>query len=152
MERTLVLIKPDGIQRGLTGEIISRLERTGLKIIAMKMIQMDESLAKRHYSIHQGKPFFVGLIKYITSCPIVAVVLEGRKAVEVARKVMGSTDSAAAPAGTIRGDLGIDMGRNLVHGSDAPASAEKEIGLFFAPGELRNYSRDIDKWITESAG
>jgi nucleoside-diphosphate kinase len=150
MERTLILVKPDGIQRGLTGEIIARLEKTGLKIVAMKMLRMDEDLARRHYAIHEGKPFFQGLVKYITSCPVVAMVVEGRKAVEVVRKVMGSTDSAAAPAGTIRGDFGIDLARNLVHGSDSPANAEKEISLFFKKEEILSYSRDIDRWITES--
>ncbi len=150
MERTLVLVKPDGLQRGLTSEIIARLEKTGLKIVAMKMLQMDEALARRHYAVHEGKPFFVKLIKYITSCPIVAIVFEGRKAVEVVRKVMGSTDGAVAAPGTIRGDLGIDLGMNLVHGSDSAENARKEIALFFKEGEILSYTRDIDRWVIES--
>jgi len=150
MERTLVLVKPDGIQRGLTGEIIARLEKTGLRIVAMKMIWMDEVLARRHYAIHEGKPFFLKLVKFITSCPIVAVVFEGRKAVEVVRKVMGTTDGAVAAPGTIRGDLGTDLGMNLVHGSDSAENAKKEIALFFKEGEILSYTRDIDKWIIES--
>lgn len=150
MERTLVLVKPDGMQRSLTGEIIARLERTGLKIVAMKTLWMDEELARRHYAVHEGKSFFLKLVKFITSCPIVAIVFEGRKAVEVVRKVMGTTDGAAAAAGTIRGDLGIDLGMNLVHGSDSAENARKEIALFFKEAEILSYTRDIDKWIIES--
>lgn len=151
MEKTLVLIKPDGVQRALIGELISRFERTGLKIVALKMLHMDEDLARRHYTVHEGKPFFPNLIQYITTCPIVAIVLEGRQAIEVVRKLMGKTDGAVSPPGSIRGDLGTDLERNLVHGSDSPASAEKEISLFFRRDEILSYSRDIDKWITESS-
>ncbi len=151
MEKTLVLVKPDGIQRGLIGEIVSRFEKTGLRIVAMKMLQVDENLAKQHYAVHYGKPFFPNLIKYITTCPIVAMVLEGRQAVEVVRKLMGKTDGAVSPPGTIRGDMGLDIERNLVHGSDSEANAEKEIALFFRKDEIMAYNRDIDRWITESA-
>ncbi|MCL0082581.1 nucleoside-diphosphate kinase [Dehalococcoidia bacterium] len=150
MERTLVLVKPDAMQRGLAGEIISRLERRGLKIVAMKMIQMDAALAKRHYAIHRGKPFFEKLVAHITSAPIIAAVFEGPQAVDVARKTMGETDPAGAAAGTIRGDLSVEIGRNLVHGSDSPENAEEEIALFFSPQEVISYEREIDRWIIES--
>ncbi|MCL0075367.1 nucleoside-diphosphate kinase [Dehalococcoidia bacterium] len=150
MERTLVLVKPDAVQRGLAGEIISRLEHRGLKIVAMKMIQMDAALAKRHYAIHRGKPFFEKLVAYITSAPIIAAVFEGPRAVDVARRTMGETDPAGAAAGTIRGDLSVEIGRNLVHGSDSPENAEDEIALFFSPQEVISYDREIDRWIIES--
>ncbi|MFH1485735.1 MAG: nucleoside-diphosphate kinase [Chloroflexota bacterium] len=150
MERTLVLIKPDAMQRGLAAEILARLERRGLKIVAMKLLQMDQALAKRHYAVHDGKTFFEGLVRYITSSPIVAAVFEGRMAVEATRKVMGATDPVKAESGTIRGDLGIDIGRNLVHGSDSVENAEKEIALFFSPEEIVNWQRATEDWITES--
>jgi nucleoside-diphosphate kinase len=132
-QRTLVLAKPDGVKKGLTGEIISRLERKGLKIAAMRMLQMDEALARRHYAVHEGKPFFPGLVEFITSGPIVAVVAEGEKVVEVVRKLMGETDPVKAAPGTIRGDYGLDIGENLIHGSDSEENAQTEIALFF-PG------------------
>ncbi len=150
MQRTLVLVKPDAVQRGLAGELISRLERRGLKIIAMKMLQMDQTLAKRHYAVHEGKAFFAGLIEYITSCPIIAVVFEGTRAVEAVRNTMGATNPINAAGGTIRGDLALEMGRNLIHGSDSEENAEKEVSLFFAPEEILSYSRQMDRWITES--
>ena len=130
-QRTLVLVKPDGVKKGLTGEIISRLERKGLKIAAMRMLQMDEALARRHYAVHEGKPFFPGLVEFITSGPIVAVVAEGEKVVDVVRKLMGETDPVKAAPGTIRGDYGLDIGENLIHGSDSEENAQKEIALFF---------------------
>jgi nucleoside-diphosphate kinase len=150
MERTLVLVKPDAVQRGLIAEVLSRFERRGLKIVAMKMMQVDEALAKRHYAVHDGKPFFKSLVSFITAGPIVAAVLEGRNAVEVVRQVMGKTDCAQAAAGTIRGDLGLDLQNNLVHGSDSLENAVKEIGLFFSKGEIISYERAIDKWVTAS--
>ncbi len=150
MEKTLILIKPDAVQRGLVGTIISRLEKRGLKIVALKMVWMDEALARHHYAIHQGKPFFEGLVDYISSGPVVAAVFEGKKAVGVARRAMGETDPAEASAGTIRGDFAIDIGRNLIHGSDSVEMAEREISLFFSPEELLSYQRGIDTWITES--
>ena len=149
MERTLVLIKPDGVQRGLIGAVISRLEQRGLKLVALKMLWLDEAYAKRHYAIHEGKPFFEGLIKYITACPIVAAVFEGKRAVALVRQTMGATDPGEASPGSIRGDLGIDIGRNLVHGSDSVENARKEIELFFSPEELYSYQRDTDSWISE---
>ncbi len=136
MERSLVLIKPDAMQRGLAGTIISRLERRGLKIVALKMLQMDNALAKRHYAVHQDKPFFSDLVKFITSSPIIAAVFEGEKAVEAVRQTMGATDPVKSPPGSIRGDFGLDIQQNLVHGSDSAENARKEISLFFNPEEI----------------
>ena len=130
-QRTLVLVKPDGVKKGLTGEIISRLEKKGLKIAAMRMLQMDKDLAREHYAVHDGKPFFAGLVEFITSGPIVALVVEGDKSVEVVRKLMGETDPIKAAPGTIRGDYGLDIQENLIHGSDSEENAQKEIALFF---------------------
>ena len=130
-QRTLVLVKPDGVKKGLTGEIISRLEKKGLKIAAMRMLQMDKALARKHYAVHDGKPFFAGLVDFITSGPIVAVVVEGEKSVEVVRRLMGETDPVKAAPGTIRGDYGLDIGENLIHGSDSEENAQVEISLFF---------------------
>lgn len=150
MERSLVLIKPDAIQRGLAGIIISRLERRGLKIVAMKMLQMDKALAQRHYAVHKGKPFFNDLVAFITSSPIIAAVFEGDRAIEAIRQAMGSTDPAKAAPGSIRGDFGLDIQQNLVHGSDSAENAVQEINIFFKPGEIVSYQRNIDKWITGS--
>ena len=149
IQRTLVLIKPDGIQRGLAGPIISRIESTGLKIVAMKMLHVDDTLAKRHYSAHEGKGFFPGLVKFISSSPVIAMVFEGPNAIEVVRKLMGETDPTKAPPGTIRGDLALDIGRNVVHGSANSEDAEKEVALFFSPQEIYSYARDTDRWIME---
>ena len=151
MERTLVLIKPDAMQRGLTGEILSRLEGRGLRMIALRLFQMDEGLARRHYAEHEGKPFYEGLISYITACPIVAAVFEGTNAVETVRKTMGATNPAAAEPGTIRGDFGLETGRNLIHGSDSTESAKREVALFFREDELCPYPRDVDRWVFEAA-
>ena len=150
MERTLVLVKPDGVQRGLVGEVISRLERRGLKLAALKLMQVDDALARRHYAEHLERTLFPGLAAFITSSPLVAMVWEAVNAVSIVRQTMGETNPVNSPAGTIRGDLGIDIGRNLVHGSDGPESAEREISLFFAPGEILSYDRSLDPWITES--
>jgi nucleoside-diphosphate kinase len=147
MERSLVLIKPDAMQRGLAGEIISRLEKKGLKIVAMKMLHMDKNLAQRHYAIHKGKAFFEDLVNFITSSPLIAIVFQGKNAVEVIRQMMGETDPAKAQPGTIRGDFGIDIGHNLVHGSDSLENAAKEIDLFFSAEEIFNYDRELDTWI-----
>ena len=149
IQRTLVLVKPDGLQRGLAGTVIARLEARGLKIVALKLIQMDRELAQRHYQAHVEKPFFAGLVEFITNAPVVAMVVEGKNAVEVVRQTMGETDPAQASPGTIRGDLGLDIGRNLVHGSDSPEAAQQEIGLFFDEREILDYRRSIDPWITE---
>ncbi len=150
MERTLVLIKPDAMQRALTGRILARLERRGLRIAAMRLFQMEDALARRHYAEHEGKPFFEGLISYITACPIIATVFEGTNAVEVVRKTMGATNPAAAEPGTIRGDLALETGRNLIHGSDSLESARREIALFFREEEMHTYSRDVDRWVFEA--
>jgi nucleoside-diphosphate kinase len=150
MERTLVLIKPDAMQRGLAGEIISRLERRGLRIVAMRLFQMDGDLARRHYAEHEGKGFFQGLISYITASPIIAAVFEGTGAVEVVRKTMGATNPAKAEGGTVRGDLAIEMGRNLIHGSDSLESAQREIELFFDDAGILSYPRDLDRWVFEA--
>lgn len=147
-ERSLVLIKPDAMQRGLAGEIISRLEKRGLKIVAMKMLQMDKALAQRHYAVHAGKAFFSDLVNFITSSPIIAIVFQGENAVAIIRQTMGGTDPTEADSGTIRGDFGIDIGHNLVHGSDSLENASGEIDLFFSPEEMFDYDRDIDKWIS----
>ena len=142
-------MKPDAMQRGLAGEILSRLERRGLRIAALRLFQMDEAMARRHYGEHEGKPFYEGLISYITACPIIAAVLEGSDAVEVVRRTVGATNPAEAEAGTIRGDLALETGRNLIHGSDSPESAKREIALFFREDELHSYARDVDRWLFE---
>jgi nucleoside-diphosphate kinase len=149
MGRTLFLVKPDGLQRGLVGEIISRLERRGLKLVAMKLMRMEQELAQEHYGEHLFQPFFQGLVEFITSAPLVAMVWEADNAVEIVRKSMGETDPVSSAPGTIRGDLGLNIGRNLVHGSDSTGSAQREISLFFEPQEILDYSRSIDPWITE---
>lgn len=149
MERTLVLIKPDAVQRGLIGEIISRLENKGLRIAGMKLMRISEELAGRHYGEHVGKPFFDSLVNFITSSPIVAVAVDGDNAVMVVRNVMGATNPQDASNGSIRGDLGLSIGMNLIHGSDSVTSSERELALFFDESELLNYDRDIDKWIIE---
>ena len=136
MERSLVLIKPDAMHASLGGAIISRLEKKGLKVVAVKMIHMDKTLAERHYAVHREKPFFDGLVKYITSAPVMAVVFEGEGVVELIRKMMGTTDPAKAADGTIRRDFGTDIERNAVHGSDSAETAEKEIKLFFTEDEI----------------
>ena len=149
MERTLVLVKPDGVQRGLIGEVISRLERRGLKLVGMKLMQVDDALARQHYGEHVDRPFFAGLVDFITSSPVVAMAWEAENAVEAVRNTIGQTNPTASPPGTIRGDLGLDIGRNLGHGSDSPESAIRELALFFTRAELLDYSRANDSWIKE---
>jgi nucleoside-diphosphate kinase len=149
MERTLIIIKPDAVQRGLIGRIITRFERRGLRIAAMKLMHIDEALAKRHYAVHEGKPFYEPLIDYITSSPVVVMVLEGNQAIEIARRTMGATHPAEAAPGTIRADFGLEVGRNLVHGSDGPETARFEVALFFDEEEILSYDRNNDPWIFE---
>ena len=149
MERTLVLIKPDAMQRGLASEILGRLERRGLRIVGLKLMQVDRPLAERHYAEHAGKPFFEGLVGYITACPIVAAVFEGTGAVESVRSTMGKTNPKEAAPGTIRGDYGLEIGRNLVHGSDSVESAEREVKLFFEASEVLDVERSVDRWVFE---
>ncbi len=149
MERTLVILKPDAVQRGLIGPIITRLEQRGLKIVAMKMIQMDEPLARRHYAVHEGKPFFEPLVAYITSAPVVLMVIEGEGVVQTVRQTVGATDPSKAAPGTIRGDFGLTIGRNLIHASDSPETGKEEVALFFDESELLPWERDTDRWILE---
>jgi nucleoside-diphosphate kinase len=149
VERTLILVKPDGVQRALVGEIIARFERRGLQIVGLKFINVSKALARAHYREHVGKPFFKGLVEYITSCPVVAMVVEGPKAIEICRAAIGATDPVAATPGSIRGDYGATVGRNLVHGSDGPRAASREIKLFFKPKELRRYNRSLTRWVVE---
>ena len=149
MERTLILIKPDALQRGLAGEIISRLERRGLKLAGMKLMQLDDALARRHYAEHEGKPFLESLVGFITSGPLIAAVLEGPDAIGAARSMMGATDPQQAAPGTIRGDLALYVQYNLIHGSDSPESAQREIALFFDETELITWERSTDPWLFE---
>ncbi len=149
MERTLVIIKPDGVQRGLIGEIISRLERRGLKLVGMKMMQITPELASRHYAVHKGKPFYEPLVAYITSAPVVVMVWEAKKAIDVVRKTMGATNPANAEPGTIRADFALEVGRNLIHGSDGLDTAAFEVPLFFSEDELASWTRDDERWISE---
>lgn len=149
MERTYLMVKPDGVQRGLMGEIVTRLERKGFKPVAMKLMRIPRPLAEQHYGEHKGKPFYSPLIDYITSGPVLAMVWEGEDVVSVCRQMMGKTNPKEAAPGTIRGDYGIQTGRNIIHGSDSVASAEREISLFFSPEELSSYDRCIEQWIYE---
>jgi nucleoside-diphosphate kinase len=149
MERTLVIIKPDAVQRGLIGPVLTRFERRGLRFAAMKLIQITPELAARHYAVHQGKPFYDGLIEFITSGPVVVAVIEGPDAIDTVRKTMGATNPAQADPGTIRADFGLEIGRNLVHGSDGPDTAAYEIPLYFSEEDLLSYERAIDAWINE---
>ena len=150
MSRTLVLLKPDTVQRALVGEVIARLERRGLKIVGMKLMQVSDDLARTHYAMHEGKQFFPGLVQFITSSPIVAMVLDGENAVQLVRAAMGSTNPVESTPGSIRGDYGMTVGMNLAHGSDSDESAKREIDLFFSPNEIVDYERGIDQWVTES--
>jgi nucleoside-diphosphate kinase len=149
MERTLVIIKPDGVQRGLVGPILTRFERRGLRLAAMKLIQITPDLAARHYKVHQGKPFYEALVEFITSGPVVVAVVEGTDAIDTVRKTMGATNPALAEPGTIRADYALEIGRNLVHGSDGADTAAYEIPLFFTEAEILSYERAIDAWINE---
>ena len=149
MERTLVIVKPDGVQRGLIGEILGRLERRGLKLAALKLMAVPRDLAERHYAVHQGKPFYNGLIQYITSAPVVVAVFEGNDAVAVVRSSVGATNPVQAAPGTIRGDFALEIGRNLIHASDAPETAQQEVTLWFTEAELTTWDRANDRWIFE---
>jgi len=151
MERSLVLVKPDGVQRGLIGEVISRLERRGLRLVAAKFLWVSRELAETHYAIHRGKPFYDGLIEYITSAPVMAMVWKGPNAVAAIRQTMGATRPAEAAPGSIRHDFALEVGRNLTHASDTVENGEKEVALWFKPEELVDWKRDVDKWIFEKA-
>lgn len=147
MERTFVMVKPDGVKRSLVGEIMSRLERRGLKMVGARFMLIDRPLAESHYGVHRGKPFFDELVKYITSGPVLASVWEGPGAVEAVRAVVGATDPSRAAPGTIRGDFGLEISRNLIHASDAPETAAAEVDLFFGDGELVDYSTAAEPWV-----
>jgi nucleoside-diphosphate kinase len=149
VEHTLVLVKPDGVQRGLVGEVISRLERRGLRLVAAKFMAVSQELAETHYAIHLGKPFYPGLIRYITSAPVMAMVWEGPNAVAAVRQTMGSTRPTEAAPGSLRHDFALEVGRNLTHASDSPDNGVKEVGLWFGPQELVSWERSTDRWIFE---
>ncbi len=146
-ERTLVLVKPDAVQRLLAGRIIARFEERGLRIVGLKLVQVDRALAERHYAVHRGKPFFEGLIDFITSAPLVAMALEGPNAIALVRSMVGATRPHEAAPGTIRGDLAVETAQNLVHASDGPETAAAELDLWFEGDELLEYGRDIDRWV-----
>lgn len=149
MERSLIILKPDAVQRGLIGPILTRIEQRGLRIVGMKLIQIDEALARRHYAIHEGKPFFDSLISYITSGPAVVLVVSGANVIEIVRSMVGATNPVKAAPGTIRGDFALEIGRNLIHASDSPENGEMEVNLFFRPEELVDMRRSADQWIYE---
>ena len=149
MEKTLVLVKPDGVQRGLIGEVIIRLERRGLKLVAARFLAVSNELAEKHYAVHKGKNFYESLMRYITSAPVMAMVWEGPNAVVAVRQTMGATRPTEAAPGSIRHDFALDVGRNLTHASDTPENAEKEIALWFTPEEVVNWGRAVDIWIHE---
>ncbi len=149
MERTFIAVKPDGVQRGLVGNILKKFEEKGYKLVGLKLMQVSNELAQTHYGEHKGKPFFDGLVNFITSGPVVAFVLEGNDVVVTARKIIGATKPSDSAIGTIRGDYGVDIGRNIIHGSDSPASAEREIALWFKPEELTEWTPTISTWIYE---
>ncbi len=148
MERTLIIVKPDGVHRGLIGEVLRRFEARGLKLVGLKLTRISRELAERHYAEHQGKSFYEGLVSFITSGPVVVGVVEGPGAIGMVRTMMGATNPANAAPGTIRGDLGVAVSFNIIHGSDAPESAQREIGLYFAPDELFEYPRGTDRWVS----
>lgn len=147
MEKTFLMVKPDGVQRNLVGTIVSRLENKGFKIVGAKLMNVSEDLAKTHYAEHSERPFFSELVDFITSGPVFAMVLEGEDAIKIARTVVGSTNPAEASPGTIRGDFGLTVGKNIIHGSDSPESAEREINLFFNASELVDYNLNNANWI-----
>jgi nucleoside-diphosphate kinase len=149
MEQTLIIVKPEGVQRGLIGALLSRFEQRGLKLVGLKLLQITPTLAEQHYGVHKGKPFYAGLVQHITSGPVVVGVVEGPKAISVVRTTMGTTNAAEALPGTIRGDFALEIGFNIIHGSDGPETAEKEINLFFKPEELVNYNLATEQWVFE---
>lgn len=149
MERSFVMVKPDGVQRGLVGEVIARLERRGLRLVGAKFMQVSKALAEEHYSVHKGKPFYNGLIEYITSAPVMAMVWEGPNAVAAIRQTMGATRPWEAAPGTIRHDFALEVGRNITHASDSPENGQLETNLWFKADELTSWSREVDRWIFE---
>jgi nucleoside-diphosphate kinase len=151
LERSLVILKPDGVQRGLIGDVIGRLERRGLRLAALKFMSVSQTLAEQHYAVHQGKPFYEPLVKYITSGPVVVMAWEGSQAIEAIRQTVGATNPTNAAPGTLRADLAIDIGRNLIHASDGPETAAFELGLWFKPEELVEWKRDDERWVFEKS-
>jgi nucleoside-diphosphate kinase len=149
MERSLIILKPDAVQRGLIGPIVTRLEQRGLKLAGLKLLQIDDALARHHYGIHQGKPFFESLVQYITSGPVVVAVVIGKDVVKIVRNTVGATNPSEAAMGTIRGDYGLEIGRNLVHASDSPENGENEVAIFFKPDEVFDWKRSTDAWVYE---
>lgn len=149
MERSLIILKPDAVQRGLVSTILGRLEQRGLRFAGLKMMHVTEDLARKHYAEHEGKPFFAGLIEYITSGPVVVIVVSGKNVIETVRTMVGATNPVKAAPGTIRGDFGLEIGRNLIHASDSPESGERETAIFFASNELVKMERSVDRWIYE---
>jgi nucleoside-diphosphate kinase len=149
MERTLVILKPDAVQRGLVGEIVARFERRGLKLVGLKLMDVSEDMARRHYRVHEGKPFYEGLIEYITSGPVVVLALEGPDAISLVRTTVGATRPAEAAPGSIRADFGLVVGRNLIHASDGPETAADELALWFGGDGTLDYGRDVDRWVLE---
>src|SRR5690242_18462480 len=147
MERTLIILKPDAVQRGLVGQILNRFESKGLQIVGMKLMQISRKLAETHYEPHRGKPFYAGLVNFMTSSPVVVLALEGKDAIAISRKLMGATFGSKAEPGTIRGDFGVSNSFNLIHGSDSPESAQRELGLFFRPEELLDWQPAIRGWV-----
>jgi nucleoside-diphosphate kinase len=149
MEKSLIILKPDAVQRGLIGPILTRLEQRGLKFSGLKLMQISQELASKHYSVHQGKPFYNSLVEYITASPVVVLAVQGNDVIKIVRSTVGATKPAEASPGTIRGDFGLEIGRNLIHASDSPENGETEVSLFFQPSELLNWERNTDAWIYE---
>ena len=151
MQRTLILLKPDAVQRRLVGEITSRFERKGLRLVGLKLVQVPRELAEKHYAVHKGKPFYAGLVKFMTSSPVVVLALAGKDSIAISRKMMGATFGSKAEPGTIRGDLGVSNSFNLIHGSDSPEAAPRELGLFFKPDELIDWTPAAQGWVYDMA-
>ena len=151
MERTLIIFKPDAVQRGLCGEILARFERKGLQVVGMKLMQIPQQTAETHYAPHKERPFYAGLVKFMTSSPVVVLALAGKDAIAISRKLMGATFGSKAEPGTIRGDFGVSNAFNLIHGSDSPESAQRELGLFFKPDELVNWAPAVQAWVYDMA-
>jgi len=152
METTLIILKPDAVQRGLMGQIITRFENKGLQVVGCKLMQISPKLAETHYEAHKAKPFYPGLVRFMTSSPVLVLALRGNKAIEIARAMMGATFGSKAAPGTIRGDFGVSNSFNLIHGSDSPEAAQRELGLFFAPGEVLEFSRAVEPWVYDMSG
>ena len=151
MERTLIILKPDAVQRGLVGQIVTRFEQKGLQIAGLKFMKIPAATAEQHYAPHKGKPFYDGLVRFMTSSPVVVIALAGKDAIAISRKMMGATFGSKAEPGTIRGDFGVSNSFNLIHGSDSPEAAQKELGLFFGPGELQDWTPAIQTWVYDMA-